>query len=98
MIGTVRSHLCTPAMIVVSGTGRTWVVLGFVACNYKDHHGTRRDESDITAVELAGLHHELVVDAMRWFSDFATEKHWHSSDAGCQQLQWLIQIWFSAGM
>ena len=67
------------------------------ACNYQDHSVTRRDESDITAVELAALPHELAVDPLRWFGDFVVEKHWHSSDVACQQLQGLIQIWFSAG-
>ena len=32
-----------------------------------------------------------------WFSDSAAEKHWHSSDAVCQQQQGLIQIWYTAG-
>ena len=35
----------------------------------------RRDESDITAVELAALHLELAVDPRRWFVEFAVEKH-----------------------
>ena len=41
---------------------------------------------------MAALHHELAVDPLRWFADFAREKRWHSSDAVCQQLQGLIQM------
>ena len=52
---------------------------------------TRRDENEITAVEAAALHHELVVDPLRWFDDFAVEKYWHSSDSFCQQLRGLTQ-------
>ena len=59
----------------------------FLACNCEDHPVTRRDESDITAVELAALHHELAVDPLRWLS----------SDAAHQQLQGLILIWYTAG-
>ena len=62
-------------------------MLDLFACNYEDHLVTRRDESDTTAVELAAVHHELAVDPWRWVSDFAAEKHWHSSDAVYQQLQ-----------
>ena len=54
-------------------------------------------ESDITEVKLAALHHELVVEPPRRFADFAMEKRWHSSDAVHQQLQGLIQIWYTAG-
>ena len=61
------------------------------AGHYEDHSGTRRDESDITAVELGARHHQLVVDPLQWLDDIALEKHWHSSDAICQQLQELIQ-------
>ena len=43
------------------------------------------------------MHHKLAVDPLRWFADFAMEKHWHSSDAVHQQLQGLIQIWYNAG-
>ena len=62
------------------------------------HPVTRRDESDITAVELAALHRKLAVDPLRWFADFAMEKHWHSSDATTnQQLQGpdsdLVRCW-----
>ena len=59
------------------------VVLDSVTCNYKDHPDTRRDESDITAVEMAALHHELAVDPLRWFADFAVGKLWHPSDDTC---------------
>ena len=46
---------------------------------------------------LAALHHELAVDPLlRWFLDFAMEKHWHSLDAENQQLQGLILIWYIA--
>ena len=52
---------------------REWedVVWHCFACNYEDHSVTRRDESDITAVELAVLRHELAVDPLRWFAYFA---------------------------
>ena len=69
---------------------RNWedVVLDSLACNYEDHPVTRRDESDISPVEVAALHHELAVDTLRWFSYFA------ASDAINQGL---IQIWYTAG-
>ena len=73
------------------------MVLDSLACKCEDHLVTCRDESVITAVGLAALHHLLAVDALRWFADFAMEKHWHSSDAVYQQLQGLIQIWYTAG-
>ena len=78
---------------------RKWedIVLYSFACNCEDHPVTRRDESDITAVVLAALHHELAVDPLRLFADFAMEKHWHSSDAVNQQIQGLIRIWYTAG-
>ena len=63
------------ARALASESGRRNVDLDSFACNYQDHPVTRRDESDITAVELAPLHHELAVDLLRWFVDFATEKH-----------------------
>ena len=59
------------------------VVWDSFACNFEDHPVTRRDERNITAVELAALHHELAVDPLRWFAVFAMEKHWSSSDAVC---------------
>ena len=76
---------------------RKWedVVLDSFACNYEDHPVTRRH--DVTSVELAASHHELAVDPLRWFADFAMGKHWHSLDASFKQLQGLIQIWFIAG-
>ena len=73
------------------------VVLESFACNYEDHPVRRGVESDITAVELAALHHELAVDPLRWFAVFAMEKHWQTSDDVYQQLQALIQIWNIAG-
>ena len=78
---------------------RKWedVVLDSFACSYEDHPVTRRDESDVTAVGLAALDRELAVDPPRWFADFSMEKHWHSSDAACQELQGLIQMWYTAG-
>ena len=78
---------------------RSWedVVLDSFACNNEDYPVTRQNKSDITAVELAALHHEVAVDPLHWFADFATEKHRHSSDAENQQLQGLIQIWYTAG-
>ena len=66
-------------------------------CNYEDHPVNRRDESDITAVDLAVLHHELAVDPLRRFADFAMKKKWYPSDAVYQQLQGLIQMWCTAG-
>ena len=78
---------------------RRWedVVLNSSACNYEDHPVTRRDESDITAVELAALHHELAVDPLRWFADFAMEKPLHSSDTVYQHFQELLRIWYTSG-
>ena len=67
-------------------------VLDSFACNYEDHLVTCRVESDITA-----LHHQLAVDPLCWFADFAMEKHWHSSDAGYQQLQELNRIRYTDG-
>ena len=60
MLGYLRH--CNRAPIVVSVSGRT---LFWFTCNYEDHPVTRRDESDITAIELAALHHEFVVDPLR---------------------------------
>ena len=37
------------------------------------------------------------MDLLRWFADVGMAKRWHSSDAVCQQLQELIQIWYAAG-
>ena len=45
----------------------------------RDHPATRRH--DVTSVELAASHHEVAVDPLRWFADFAMGKHWHS--VGC---------------
>ena len=72
------------------------MALGYFACNCEDHIVTLRDESNITAVEVAALHHELVVRPLLWFADFAMEKHWQSSDAVYQQLQGLTQTWHTA--
>ena len=57
------------------------------ALNNEDHPVTRRDASDITAVELAALHHELAVGPLRWFAHFAMERHWRSSEAVYRQMQ-----------
>ena len=80
---------------------RTWrnVVLNSFACNCEGHLVTlkRRDESDMTAVELAALHHEPAVDPLRWFSGFVAGKQWHSSDAVFQRLRELIHISCTAG-
>ena len=61
--------------------------------HYEDHPVTRRD---ITAVELAAVHHELAVDPLRWFSGFGRE-NWHSTTAVFQQLQVLIQMGYTTG-
>ena len=66
-------------------------------CNFNDHPVTRRDESNVTAVEVAVVHHELEVDSLLWFVDFAGENHCGSADAVHQQLQGLIQIWYENG-
>ena len=60
------------------------VVWDSFVCNCEDHPVTRRDARDVTAVELAVLHHELAVNPLRWFADFAMEKLKHSSDAACR--------------
>ena len=65
------------------------VSLDSFACNFDDHPVTRRDEGNITAVDLAAVHHELAVDPLLRFVDFAMEKHWRSSDA-VHQLQGLL--------
>ena len=66
---------------------RKWedVVLDSLACHYEDHPVKRRNESDITAVELAALHHELAVDPLCSFSDLAADMHRYFSDATHQQ-------------
>ena len=46
------------------------VSLHSFACNFDDHPVTRRDESNITAVETAAVHHELEVDSLLWFGAF----------------------------
>ena len=46
---------------------------------------------------VTALHQELTVDPLRWISESAAEKHWHSLDAVYQQMQLLIQIWSTAG-
>ena len=52
-----------------------------VACSYEDHPVTLQLESDITAVELPALHHELDVDPLSWFAAFTKEEYWQPSDA-----------------
>ena len=41
------------------------LALSRIVSTNKDHLVTLRDDSDITAVELAALHHEVAVDPMR---------------------------------
>ena len=48
-------------------------------------------------VELAAVHHELAVDSLLCFADFAMDKHWRSTDAVHLQLQGLIEIWCICG-
>ena len=81
----------TPALTI---RFRKWedVVLDSFACNHEDHPDTLRRKSDVTVVELAALRHELAVDPVRSFADFAMEEHWHSSDAFFQPSQRLIRI------
>ena len=50
-----------------------------IACNFDDHHVARRDESNITAVELAAVNHELAVDSLLWCADLLMKKHRRSS-------------------
>ena len=101
MSGLIRTVQLEYAPVCMSADRRLRksedVVLDSCTRNHEDHPVTRRDESDITAVELAALHRELAVDPLRWISDFAAEKHWHSSDAVYQQLQRLIQMWSTYG-
>ena len=75
-----------PALIVVSASGKTlFRTLSLAIARII-----------LSRVESA-LHHEPAVDSLRWFADFAMEKRWHSWDAVYQQLQGLIQIWYTAG-
>ena len=71
------------------------MVLDSVACDCEDRLVALQLESDITAVELAALHHDLAVVPLRWFAAFTMKEHWHSSDAVFHYLLWLIQIWYS---
>ena len=64
------------------------VVLESFACNCEDHLVALRRESDITAVELAALHHKLTFDPLRWIAGFAMEEHWRSSDAFFTRSPW----------
>ena len=59
--GELDAQVLAPLYSSADRRFRKWedVVSDSVACNYKDHPVTCRDESDITAVELAALHHEL---------------------------------------
>ena len=95
--GELDARVLAPMYSSADRRFRKWedVVWDPFACNCKDHRVTRRDESDITAVELAALHHELAVDPLRWFANFAMEKHWHSSDAVHRHFQVLIRIWYT---
>ena len=79
LVVTCQSLLKTSGDPVYSSADprfRRWedVVWDSFACNYEDHPVTRRDESDITAVELTALVRELAVDPLRWFDDFVMEK------------------------
>ena len=85
------------APLFVSVSGRTLFWIRSLATTRIIPSSVEMRESDIAAVELAALRHELAVDPLRWFADFAMEKHWHSSDSAYQQLQGLIKIWYTAG-
>ena len=83
-------HFCSPALIVVSVSGRTWLwtfPLIFQLCG--------PCVSNTTAVALDALHFVLSVDSLLWCADFAVGKHWHSSDAVDQQVQGMIQICYT---
>ena len=77
--GEVDARVVAPTHCSCSWRLRRWedVVMDVYGCNYEDHTVNRRDESDITAVDFAVLHHELAVDPLRWFADFAMKKKWH---------------------
>ena len=81
--GELDARVLAPLYSSTDRRFRKWedVVWSTFACNCEDHLVTRRDASDITAVELGALHHELAVDPLRWFADLAMEKLWHSSVA-----------------
>ena len=64
------------------------VVLDSSPCDYEDHPVTRRDESDIAAVQLAALHHGTHCVG------FLTSRR---KSAGIQQLLGLIQTWYTTG-
>ena len=65
--GELDARVLAPLHSSADRRFRQWedVVLDSFACNYKDHPVMRRDECDVTAVELAALHHELAVDPLR---------------------------------
>ena len=65
--GELDARVLAPLCPSAGRRFREWedAVWDSFACNYKDHPVTRRDGSDITAVELAALHHELAVDPLR---------------------------------
>ena len=83
-----------------SSTGRRFrkcedVVLDAFACNYEDHPAEMR----VTSLRSNWL---PCTTSLQWthcvgLQDFAMAKHWHSSDAVFQQLQGLLQIWYTAG-
>ena len=70
--GEFDARVLAPSYSSAERSSRKWeeVVLDSLACNYEDHPVSRRDESDVIAVELAALQRDLAV-----------EEHWHSSDA-----------------
>ena len=74
--GELDARVLAPLYSSADRRFRKWVdvVWDSFACNHEDHPVTHRDESDITAVELAALHHELAVDPLRWFVGFAVIK------------------------
>ena len=68
---------------------RKWedVVFDSFAWQYEDHPVTRWDASDITAVALAALHHELAVDPLRWWIQL-----WYTAGTYDQLPPWRRQI------
>ena len=96
VIGTVRmvSVMREYKRLLYSSADRRFrkredvVVLDSSPCDYEDHPVTRRDESDITAVQLAALHHGTHCVG------FLTSRR---KSAGIQQLLGLIQIWYITG-
>ena len=89
------SHLCI-ALIVVSVNGTTWFwTLSLATMRII----LMRCDVRVTSLRSnwLALHHELAVDPLRWFADFARKEHWHSSDAFYQHFQALSRIWYTSG-